>query len=190
MVIINIASNNKLHCSCFPCTNPLYKILIPFNTHKHPNYMHYTGRSSVACFNVWSDFALERGGERTSLIGLEQWETDALGLCSHRLVGSVPQGNTAGPLGARACGSTGGRVILGWYSRSPRSSRPFQGNGYWPKSSRHALFGIFSPSLYFSFSALLCFPRAIIRADRLVGRGIRRFLSSFYLLIPFSFRWA
>ncbi len=65
---------------------------------------------------------------------------------------------------------------------------PYSGNGYWPNSASHALFGIFSSSLCFSSSAFLCFLRAIIRADRLVGGRIwlRHCLSCFYLLILFS----
>lgn len=71
---------------------------------------------------------------------------------------------------------------------SSHSSGPFLSNGYWPNLAPHALFGIFSPSLCFSSSAFLCFLRAIIRADRLVGGRIwlRHFLSSFYLLILFN----
>ncbi len=73
-------------------------------------------------------------------------------------------------------------------SPSAYSFGPYSGNGYWPDSALHALFGIFSPSLCFSSSAFLCFLRAIIRADRLVGGRIwlRHCLSCFYLLILFS----
>lgn len=100
----------------------------------------------------------------------------ALGLCFHRLVGSEPQGNTPSPSSGKGLWEQkgGGRSWVGVAvpTASPHSSGPFLSNGYWPNLALHALFGIFSPSLCFSSSAFLCFLRAIIRADRLVGGRI------------------
>lgn len=158
------------------------------------HYKQHGGFHVVECFCVfrgWCDFcwAFRRESELLSLIGLEQWEMGALGLCFHRLVGSEPQGNTPSPSSGKGLWEQkgGGRSWVGVAvpTASPHSSGPFLSNGYWPNLALHALFGIFSPSLCFSSSAFLCFLRAIIRADRLVGGRIwhRHCLSSFYLLI-------